>query len=421
MTLALAALGRVALGWRRNRLTATPPAAASIGRGGPADQGRLGTSQAIEEMRGEPRHLAHDPEDPGVSVGGAEHRPRRAARRRPRLVVQGAALTAWVLILIAISIALWHGWNLYHSTTNSASRPPYQGAIRVYFDRPVSSATIDASIAVSSYFPARTEFYVYLSLDETVNEPIGFSLLVTGDAIPDASPLKEYEDDRRDDGCIESVSSTANDLNCFSLQTDPDGLGDTANPDTTGEYISGTIVPTSSGFAYGTVTMYSNSEIEISDSERSYFRLPDIGTAYIPIEDRSRLGLRFGSQVRYIPNAVTTRVKYRALAASERLEFASPSIASPGELSWVDTRSSEVEASGAIIDVDKSKSVENDLFIAGLLVAFGTAFAPMALERLAARVSGLIALRRPEEANVHGAHTTSVSKAEGSDNSTESS
>jgi hypothetical protein len=87
--------------------------------------------------------------------------------------------------------------------------------------------------------------------------------------------------------------------------------------------------------------------VESSSHGTAYFRLPSLGTTYIP-DGFEKLWDLGATQKWYIPHPVTVLLEYRSLKDTEIIEQVSPGTLIEGSLSWGSASASSLKPRGII-------------------------------------------------------------------------
>jgi hypothetical protein len=192
---------------------------------------------------------------------------------------------------------------------------------------------------------------------------IGFTFVLTGNARTSDEPLLEGGPSTEKNGCWVSLYIVPEGGgHCAAVRSAADGRpSDFSNPEL--QLISSYVDVT------GTViSIRSDSQFHTEAGKRTYFELPTVGTNYTPKPGREDIRLTYGDQTAYLPGTLDVMLRYRALKVNERVENASPELATPGQLAWVDPDAALVTATGSLVDVVKEEEGQSELFLLGVLL-----------------------------------------------------
>ena len=261
--------------------------------------------------------------------------------------------------LSAIAINSYQKFRSISATPTLPSKP---GEARLVFDRPGVAAVLSVRIDEANHRTTTTEYWVTLTEPQRVGRA-GFTLVLTGKARASVGPPYDGGPPTSHNGCWSSLNAVPDDgLRCVSLRSAADGRPSELDSSEL-QLISGYVDARST-----VVTIRSDSQFHTQAGKRTYCALPSVGANYTPKAGRNEVRLTYGDQTAFLPSTLTVELRYRKLEVNERVESASPELATPGHLAWVDRDAAMVGATGSLVDVVKEETGQSELFLLGVLL-----------------------------------------------------
>lgn len=287
-------------------------------------------------------------------------------------------LTARLIVALVGTIALGLGtaWlvNQYDATLPTIGDPPPTGSIHLYFDRPDVTAQLDVQVTSDLVTYKNKDYasdsYVIRVLAEGLDQsdlPM-FYVALGGSALP----RDDYPDgsDRGDSdgGCSLAIMSDAPELACITTKGSPESawVSDEAKEEIV--VVSGRLKPIGDqgeGLAYIDVTAYAQTLAKSGETE--VFQLPTAGTTYIPpsVGDDVAISIDDIAGLK-VPDPITIIVRYQWLSPTDQLESVSVEPFTRQPLTWVETFSTTLTASGTITDSREQRDADRVTFFWGV-------------------------------------------------------
>lgn len=273
---------------------------------------------------------------------------------------RGVAALGVIVGLAVGGVALY---GRYQSTFALPSLPPEPGSVVLVFDQPDVKADLFTSFTNVSDDRWLMGFMVFA--DGFRGSSVGFALVANGRVEVDERPNYTGGPRLKEDGCWWDVYVFPKQgVTCDRVVADPSGFGQPANAGSV-QVISGRISRRGESPNFATVDLFGTMTLESNEGPRSYFRLPEIGTTYVPPTGRTEHALQYGTGQLYFAPHIDLTIYYRDLAPNERLDVVAPEPVEAGRLRW-QTKALAVAPHGSVVNTLEDESRERDIFLIGL-------------------------------------------------------
>jgi hypothetical protein len=294
--------------------------------------------------------------------GGAEAagpRPLRVLARLLLLVIAFASLTGGLGWLISSSVR----------SSSTPDLPQAPGSVRLYFTTPGVTSRLTTRIHESD----GTTFFDYTLFIEgpAAAKSIRYYVVFSGSAVPeDRYPNGDPLLRRR--GCPVSVSTQLDDAVCHETTVAPDALFSDPHVREKALIMEGELVRNDVGYMFGTFGSFKRARFSTTSGKRTYFRLPSIGTTYLPLDGRQTATANVqeggpGGAIRaFVPLRLDVSIDDGELELSSRPESISPQPISDGRLLWYEQDAASVSPSGTYVNISEEENGQKLLFFAGV-------------------------------------------------------
>jgi hypothetical protein len=306
-------------------------------------------------------------------------RPERRGRRW-KLMRSGSMVGVLLIAIVVVCLVILREYRNFQDILATPVPPDDPGEVHLFFDRPGVPALIEARItpyesASHIFFShgGETDFdYQITILPGFTDNKVNFALIMTGAVQASEERFYSGGPKTQNNGCWFNVYVIPEaDSRCVPLGGSSDQLPDSGlRAARKGQVVFGSIVRNTSGAMFAQVHMPTPAVLSSHAGKRTYFRLPGIGTTYLPVDGRN-LPLQVGLDIRmFVPSNLDVVIDYDKVGPTDRLENVAPQPATPDRLAWVETNSSLVRPHGSSVDTIAEDRAQRDLFIIGVLVGF---------------------------------------------------
>ena len=260
----------------------------------------------------------------------------------------------------------------YDETLPTIGEPPPAGSINLYFDRPDVSAQLDVQITSQLVTQENkgyaSDSYVIRVLAEGLdqNDLPTFYVALGGSALPQDGYPEGGDDD--ESGCSLAVRSDAPELACLATRGSPESASVSDEAKEEIFVVSGRLKPIGDqgeGIAY--IDLSANAQTLVKSGETEVFRLPTVGTTYIPVTVGEDVEIEIDriSGLK-VPEPLTIVVEYQSLSPTDQLESLSLEPVTRQPLTWVETFRTTLTASGTITDTRAERNADRITFFWGV-------------------------------------------------------
>jgi len=320
--------------------------------------------------------VANDVQCP-VSRGGeaSTHGELQVPSRRAKGFA-AAAIALHLFLIVLLIIGIVKAYQVFVEVAAVPAPREDPGEVYLYFDRPGVAAYLEARISDLDYRGTDLEYSV--EVDATVERPVRYFLVLTGDAsteelYPNGEPFP------RTDGCWSSVSVFPdNQLSCKSAPLARGTGYSRPEEHQPTQAVTGVIDNDQYGpVLRAKVSTMARGEYSVTAGKRRYFGLPAIGTSFVPEGFRADIAADLGDGVQaYVPSKLDVGIDYGKLSTTDRLESVAPDPL-PGLLAWVKTDTSLLQACGSIVNTVDEENGQRTLFLLAVFAGAASTILPL--------------------------------------------
>jgi hypothetical protein len=276
------------------------------------------------------------------------------------------SLLGVVIIPIALIGFAVLGYQLFRDISTTPDRLPDPGEVRLVFDRPGVPALLEATITSTEFEATAFDYFIRIK-DGFEADEVDFTIVTISAIRSIGQPMFPRGPPSQPNGCPVTVYVVPEKgSTCASVR-----IGDEGFPGSRylvgAQLITGRIQRNESGAMFATVHARAQVPVSTSAGKRANFRLPAIGTTYLPADGRD-LALDFGTdRDLFVPGELDVIVQYDELEPTDRLQSVAPDPFRAGKLAWVEADASMIAAHGSVVDITAEERGQRLLFMLGVL------------------------------------------------------
>jgi hypothetical protein len=209
--------------------------------------------------------------------------PAEAVPRQQQATQWGERLARLGLVVVVtlLAVAVLVGYQRFHEISATPERLPDAGEVRLFFNRPGVPALLQATVTSTAFEENEFDYFIRIR-NGSGTDPVSFALVNTGAVRPSEEPMYVGGPAHQRNECpwgvwvVPQKGST-----CASVRVDKNSLPLNSRP-VNAQLTSGRIQRNESGAGFATVHATADVSVSTSAGKRTYFRLPAIGTTYLP-------------------------------------------------------------------------------------------------------------------------------------------